>query len=623
MGRRSRSLLAALLLAACGDTEIGIHHDLGPGADLTGVLEDLGVDGPIGVFGDLAQPQLGCIENTAYCSSWNVRAYCDDSSGVAVTKMETCAAGCFQGACSTTACADECTLDAVSNLGTCKLWDMTSMSFVGSDQSTLLDRAREHDAQTQRITKAALGAMINPEYTDATHATLAYYWGTADAAIWSGSYLAAESWRLLATGSRDAADEVAAKVAMLHDWFKITGDVAYVARLALPRMAAVPTEYNWQGQDYCTGQITHHCNVDFKGGKWDWIGGLSRDAYTGVMLGLGMAYLASPDEEVRKLVREDVANVALELAKTRTFPVTVVVDGAPISTMVTLDNVILAPSEYVGGQVQITLSTSSITSDDDGMSGIREFLPDFSTFVKQVIPLLGGIPIPRSSTAIMLGAFFNIALRATKGVPGYEPTYQTLKTYYDAHADGWLSTASLWTYTGGCDPKYYPNHIAYIMAYAWSLLEEDSVRRASIADAILGDKMWAAMKDHKNCYFAYLWGGTRLPSTPPDPSAIAGATTQLGGFMHAPKGRPAFDHTADYPNDTMCTIAGAPASTVAVDVKDRRMDDSIWQRGVWQLKEGGDPNLLLPATDYLGAYWAGRYHKLVADDRVGTCTRWN
>jgi len=32
--------------------------------------------------------------------------------------------------------------------------------------------------------------------------------------------------------------------------------------------------------------------------------------------------------------------------------------------------------------------------------------------------------------------------------------------------------------------------------------------------------------------------------------------------------------------------------------------------------------VLFPATDYLAAYWAARYHGLIADDHVGTCNRW-
>jgi hypothetical protein len=614
-----RILVLAVLFTACGGKKAGVDRDLGPPADLAGLDQDLAtIDGGPEVSPDLSNTGLGCIENKAYCSAWNVRSYCDDSGTSAVWKTETCAAGCFQGTCSTTACADECTLGASSSMGTCKLWDLSSQSYVSTDQTKLLDRAREHDAQTQRITSTALGAMINPEYTDATHATLAYYWGTQDAAIWSGSYLAAQSWRLLATGARDAADEVAAKITMLHDWFKVTGDVGYVARLALPRSAAIPTEYNWQGQNYCSGDPSYHCNVDFKGAKWDWIGALSRDAYTGVMLGLGMAYLAEPDEGVRALVREDVTTVALELAKSHTIPVAVVVDGIPASTTITLENVIVAPSEYVGGKAQITLTTSNLSGAGDNILGMREFLPDYSTMVKQIVPFLT-IPIPRASTAMMLGGFFNIALRASKGVPGYETTYQTLKTYYDAHADGWLATAGLWSYSGGCDQSYYANHIAYIMTYAWALLEEDLTRRNTIRNTILDGKLWAALQGHKNSYFAYLWGGTR--DATPDPTVIASANTQLGEFMNAPKSHPAFDHLADYPHDT-CQLGGYPASTVAVDVKDRRMDDFVWQRAPWQLKDGGDPNVLLPATDYLAAYWAARFHGLLQDDRVGTCTRW-
>jgi hypothetical protein len=620
MKRLALSLL--VVVSACSDDGEGSGRDLA-GRDLDVERLDLGGgDGPAG-NADLAQPKLGCIETKAWCSQWNERTYCEDTAQGAVWKKETCAAGCFQGACSASACADECSIGDTSNLGTCKLWNMGTQAYVGIDQTLLVDRARQHDRQTQLVTKTALGAMMQAAYSDATHSTLQYYWGTGDAAIWSGSYLAAEAWRLIATGSRDAADQVAAKVRMLHDWFKVTGDTGYVARLALPRDAAVPLEFNWQGQNYCADKYKH-CNVDYKGSKWDWVGGLSRDQYTGVMLGLGMAYLASPDEEVRKLAREDVTTVALELTKTRMIPMTVTIDGVPLSTTVTLDNVILAPSEYENGKVAITLSTSNIsTGEDSGISGMREFLPDFSTFVKQVIPFLGAVPIPRASTAMMLGGFFNIAMRAAKDVPGYESVYTTLRTYYDAHFDDWYDKASLWTYDGGCNAKYYPNHIAYIMAYAWALLEEDPLRKNQLSNAVVDDRLWDALREHKNSYFDYLWGGTRNALVPVDQARIDAANAQLAGFMHAPKIRVAFDHTAKYPNDAMCMTGGGPASTVAVDVADRRMDDSIWQRGAWQLVEGGDPNTLFPATDYLGAYWAARRHGLIADDRVGTCTRWS
>ncbi len=458
------------------------------------------------------------------------------------------------------------------------------MSYVSSDQTKLLDRAREHDRQTQSITAVALGAMVNPMYTDATHATLQDYWGTSDAAIWSGSFLAAESWRLLATGSRAAADEVAYYVNMLDDYFQVTGNVGYLSRLALPRSANVPLEYNWQGQAYCTN-TDEHCNVTYRGVAWDWLGGTSRDAYTGTMLGLGMAYLATPDATVRETARKNLTTVALELTKSRVIPMEVSIDGVPLSTQVTLENVILAPSEYVNTEVAIQLQIASLSSFDGDIAGLREFLPDYSVLIKQLIPAIT-IPIPRPSTAIMLGGFFNIALRASKGVPGYEATYSALKTYYDAHADAWLSLAETWSYDGGCNASYFSNHIAFIMAYVWALLETDPTNENRIANNVVDARMWQALQTHKNSYFAYLWGGTRASATPPDPTAIASANTQLAEFPLAPKAEPAVNHTADYPADATCQDGfGVDESTVAVDVKDRVMDDFIWQRGPWIVED--------------------------------------
>ena len=101
----------------------------------------------------------------------------------------------------------------------------------------------------------------------------------------------------------------------------------------------------------------------------------------------------------------------------------------------------------------------------------------------------------------------------------------------------------------------------------------------------------------------------------------ADANLQLAGFPVARKGHPAIDHLADYEQDS-CMIGGFATSKLAVDVADREMDDFIWQRGAWRLRSAGDPDQLFPATDYLAAYWAARRHDLIADDRVGTCTRW-
>ena len=82
-------------------------------------------------------------------------------------------------------------------------------AFVAADPAARLhDRARDYD-RLRRAHQLVQGAVCNAVYTDASRATLAYFSGTGDAALWSGTSLAAEAWRYRTTGAPDAAAEMA------------------------------------------------------------------------------------------------------------------------------------------------------------------------------------------------------------------------------------------------------------------------------------------------------------------------------------------------------------------------------------------------------------------------------
>jgi len=68
-------------------------------------------------------------------------------------------------------------------------------------------------------------------------------------------------------------------------------------------------------------------------------------------------------------------------------------------------------------------------------------------------------------------------------------------------------------------------------------------------------------------------------------------------------------------------VTGAKA--LQVDVADRFVDLFIWQNPPWALKYDGDPAQTAPGGDYLVAYWLGRQHAIIADDRPNTCARWH
>lgn len=585
----------------------------GPGTGGNGDAPDLAAGGaPDAGASDAGTPDLAppgpavCVDGAAVCSAWNVRAVCVGGAWVETT----CPAGCSAGQCSATACADECALGATSAMGTCRLWDVGQGRFVDADPATRLhDRARDYD-RLLRAHQLVNGGVCNAVYTDATRAQLAYYSGTGDAALWTGTALAAQAWRYRATGAPDAAAEMARLAATLHLFFTVSGEPAYLARLALPSDDPTPLEYT----NRCANG-DWHCGVDHAGTRYDWYGHISRDAYTGVLLGDWAAWSATADPSLRATIRDDVVTLATELMKPRQVPATVTVNGVSFPTTLSLENVILSPSEMTDGRVTITVGGSN------ELYGAREFLPDFGVVLQQIVG--ASPPVPRPSSAIMLGAFFEEALAMTDGVPGYEAVHQQLADYYAAHADGWLSIAEQWSFSANCGNAYYANHIAFIMAYVYALLETDPARGPRIRDGVLDGRMWAALGSQKNPYFAYLWGATR-PS-PPDAATIAAANAELVQFPAGPRVHVAVDHSNDpkYPHDATCTSEPtADTATSAIDVGDRVVEDFLWQRSPWRLVDAGNPAEVFPGVDFLAAYWAARAHGFVADDAGGTCARW-
>ncbi|MCU1279642.1 MAG: hypothetical protein JWM53_3188, partial [bacterium] len=203
-------------------------------------------------------------------------------------------------------------------------------------------------------------------------------------------------------------------------------------------------------------------------------------------------------------------------------------------------------------------------------------------------------------------------------------THQQLRAYYDAHADAWLDVAAQWSFSANCGSGYYANHIAFIMAYVWARLEKDATRGARIRDAVLDGRMWSALSGQKNPYFAFLWGATRAQA--PAAPTIAAATDELTQFPVGPRVHVAVDHAADavyQPHDSACTSEPmADTATLAVDVRDRVVEDFLWQRGPWRLHDGGNAAEVYPGVDFLAAYWAARAAGFVADDAAGRCTRW-
>ena len=124
------------------------------------------------------------------------------------------------------------------------------------------------------------------------------YVHAGDAAIWTGHFLAAEAYRYTQTGSEDALRNVTTALAGIDRLSQITGtgpeghtQPGLLARFDMPQ--------NWE---YAAGVFAREDAAAFWEGVWNgepyyWIGRTSRDQYSGVFFGLGVAYSLIPKTE--------------------------------------------------------------------------------------------------------------------------------------------------------------------------------------------------------------------------------------------------------------------------------------------------------------------------------------
>jgi hypothetical protein len=134
----------------------------------------------------------------------------------------------------------------------------------------------------------------SPDYT-----TLTTYNRTGDGAIWTGHYLAAESFRYAVTQSADALDAVRQTLNGVQSLVDVTSplDPDVLARSWVPQnspyLGKITADEGHNGMYPST----------YNGLAVYWIGNTSRDQYGGVFFGLATAYDMVPDAAVRVQVR--------------------------------------------------------------------------------------------------------------------------------------------------------------------------------------------------------------------------------------------------------------------------------------------------------------------------------
>lgn len=147
------------------------------------------------------------------------------------------------------------------------------------------------------------GTILDPVYTSSTSTVISGYTHCGDSALWTGAYLAAESFRYKVTQSADALSNVKAALAGLKSLVDVTGD----DRLARCIVAA--------DSPYAAGIAGEEsANTIHQNGSSIWVDNTSRDQVVGAYFGLAAAYDLVNDAGVQSGVSDLVTRMTAFIA---------------------------------------------------------------------------------------------------------------------------------------------------------------------------------------------------------------------------------------------------------------------------------------------------------------------
>jgi hypothetical protein len=139
------------------------------------------------------------------------------------------------------------------------------------------------------------GTILNPVFASPVSDQITGYTRAADSLVWTGHYLAAESFRYRVTASPEAFDNVRRAITSIRALNDITG-TSLMARCLIP----VDSIY---APGIITEESHHGIYRNFLNGQeYYWLGNTSRDQYSGAMFGLGVAYDMVENAEIRSQI---------------------------------------------------------------------------------------------------------------------------------------------------------------------------------------------------------------------------------------------------------------------------------------------------------------------------------
>ena len=271
------------------------------------------------------------------------------------------------------------------------------------------------------------GTILNPIYAAANSTTIVGYTRCGDSALWTGAYLAAESFRYQATQAADALSNVKAALAGIKSLVDVTGDDR-LARCIVP-----------QNSPYAAGIASEEAaNTIHQAPPYFWVDNTSRDQVVGVFFGLGVAYDLVSDAGVQASVSSLATRMANFIAQNQWTP------NAAVSNTFLLRpeelQMIVAVTRHVNSASTLSAPTLSppvgvaVAVDALSLSSYFKFNLDYMSFyhllrLQNTSANQAAYAILRTATETHQNAFFDMVDRAVSPSPAHDA--ETLRLLND------------------------------------------------------------------------------------------------------------------------------------------------------------------------------------------------
>lgn len=257
------------------------------------------------------------------------------------------------------------------------------------------------------------GTILNPIYTSPTSSTVAGYTRCADSALWTGAWLAAESFRYNVTQSADSLTNVKTALAGLKSLVDVTGDDR-LARCIVPA-----------NSPFAAGISSEEAaNTIHQAPPYIWVDNTSRDEVVGAFFGLATAYDLVSDATVKSGVSALVTRMTNFIANHQWSPNddisnTFVLRPEELQMLLVTTQHVNPASNISGPPIGLPISTG-VTVDTVGLSSYFKFNLDYMSLFTLIrlqdnSSNRGAYQIVRNYTATHQNAFFDVIDRALNG----------------------------------------------------------------------------------------------------------------------------------------------------------------------------------------------------------------